>query len=85
MVKNLKPKPPARRRTTQARSSRSRPCTATKWWEDQPLPPRRGRITMLMTREPEGWLIAAFQNTDIVAANGSGALTRPSTSDLPAR
>jgi uncharacterized protein (TIGR02246 family) len=47
--------------------------TGERSWEDQPLPLREGRITMLMTREVEGWMIAAFQNTDIVEPPGRPA------------
>jgi len=40
--------------------------TGERSWEDKLLPLRQGRITLLMTRESAGWMIAAFQNTDIV-------------------
>ncbi|HEX3247020.1 MAG TPA: hypothetical protein VHX16_16565 [Chloroflexota bacterium] len=35
------------------------------------LPPRNGLVTYLMTREPSGWEIAAFQNTNIEVPPGS--------------
>jgi uncharacterized protein (TIGR02246 family) len=35
--------------------------------QDEVLPPRQGIITLLLTKEPGGWRIAAFQNTDILA------------------